>query len=185
MLDEIYSDLKTRMDKSILALEKDLQKIRTGRATPAMLDGLSAKYYGTVTPLSQMASISVPEPRLLLLQPWDITAISEIEKVILKSDLGLTPQNDGKVIRIKIPVLSQERRKELSKLIGKAGEEAKIAIRSIRREANDLLKELKTSKEISEDQHKKGEAEVQKITNGYVTKVDNITSVKDKEIMDF
>jgi ribosome recycling factor len=184
MLDDIYSDLKTRMDKTIAALEKDFQKIRTGRASPAILDGLKANYFGSPTPLTQMASVSVPEPRMLLLQPWDRTAIAEIEKSVLKSDLGLTPQNDGKVIRINIPVLSQERRKELVKLIGKNAEEAKISLRSIRREANDLLKELKSSKEISEDQQKKAEAEVQKITNDYVTKVDSVTSAKEKEIME-
>jgi ribosome recycling factor len=185
MLEDIYSDLKTRMDKTIASLEKDYQKIRTGRATPAILDGLSANYYGTQTPLSQMASISVPEPRMLLLQPWDQTAIGEIEKVILKSDLGLTPQNDGKVIRISIPVLSQERRKELSKLVKKGAEEAKIALRSIRREANDMLKELKSEKEISEDQQKKGESEVQRITNEYAAKADAVAAQKEKEIMEF
>ena len=121
MLDDVYSDIRSRMDKTIKSLEKDFLKIRTGRATPAILDGLAASYYGAATPLSQMASISVPEPRQLLIQPWDITAISEIEKVILKSDLGLTPQNDGKVIRINIPLLSQERRKELAKLVSRTG----------------------------------------------------------------
>ncbi|MDR2350737.1 MAG: ribosome recycling factor [Deltaproteobacteria bacterium] len=185
MLDEIYTDLKSRMDKTMASLDKEFQKIRTGRATPAILDGLSANYYGTMTPLSQMASISVPEPRLLVLQPWDASALGEIEKVILKSDLGLTPQNDGKLIRLKIPVLSQERRKELAKLVGKGAEEAKIALRSLRREANDLLKELKTSKEISEDQQKKGETEVQKITNDYVAKADAAAAAKEKEIMEF
>jgi ribosome recycling factor len=184
MLDDIYSDLKTRMDKTIAALEKDFQKIRTGRASPAILEGLKANYFGTLTPLTQMASISVPEPRMLLLQPWDRTAIAEIEKSVLKSDLGLTPQNDGKVIRINIPVLSQERRKELVKLVGKSAEEAKISLRSIRREANDLLKDLKSSKEISEDQQKKGEAEVQKITNDYVNRVDHVAAAKEKEILE-
>ncbi|MDR1166843.1 MAG: ribosome recycling factor [Deltaproteobacteria bacterium] len=185
MLDDIYSDLKTRMDKTIHSLEKDLLKIRTGRATPAILDGLAANYYGTATPLNQMASISVPEPRTLLIQPWDLAALGEIEKVILKSDLGLTPQNDGKVIRVNIPVLSKERRKELSKLVSKIAEEAKISLRNLRREANDLLKELKASKDIGEDEQKKGEEQVQKVTNGYVAKVDAVAAAKEKEIMEF
>ncbi|MDR2406121.1 MAG: ribosome recycling factor [Deltaproteobacteria bacterium] len=185
MLDDVYSDMKTRMDKSIRSLEKDFQKIRTGRATPAILDGLLANYYGTPTPLAQMASISVPEPRQLLIQPWDQSAISEIEKVILKSDLGLTPQSDGKVIRINIPLLSQERRKELAKLVSKTAEEAKIALRAIRREGNDFLKELKTSKDISEDEQSKGETQVQKITDEYVEKVDALSKQKTKDIMEF
>ncbi|MDR2352156.1 MAG: ribosome recycling factor [Deltaproteobacteria bacterium] len=185
MLEDVYSDLKTRMDKSIRSLEKDFQKIRTGRATPAILDGLLANYYGTPTPLPQMASISVPEPRQLLIQPWDQTAIPEIEKVILKSDLGLTPQNDGKVIRINIPLLSQERRKELAKLVSKTAEDAKIALRAIRREGKDFLKELKTAKEISEDELAKGETQVQKITDEYVEKVDALSKLKTKDIMEF
>jgi ribosome recycling factor len=185
MLEDVYSDIKSRMDKTIRSLEKDFQKIRTGRATPAILDGLAANYYGTPTPLSQMASISVPEPRQLLIQPWDQTAIPEIEKVILKSDLGLTPQNDGKVIRINIPLLSQERRKELAKVVSKTAEEAKIALRSIRREGNDFLKELKGSKDISEDDQSKGETQVQKITDEYVEKVDAAAKAKTKEILEF
>jgi ribosome recycling factor len=185
MLEDVYTDLKTRMDKSIKSLEKDFQKIRTGRATPAILDGLVANYYGTPTPRPQMASVSAPDARLLLIQPWDQSAIGEIEKVILKSDLGLTPQNDGKVIRISIPVPSQERRKELAKLVSKTAEEAKIAIRAIRREGNEFIKELKTAKEISEDDQAKGETRVQKITNEYIEKVDSLSKLKSKEIMEF
>jgi ribosome recycling factor len=185
MLEDVYSEIKTRMDKTIKSLERDFVKIRTGRATPAILDGLAANYYGTPTPLAQMASVTVPEPRQLLIQPWDQSVIGEIEKVILKSDLGLTPQNDGKVIRIGIPLLSQERRKELAKLVSKTAEEAKIALRSIRREGNDILKDLKNSKDISEDEQGKGEAQVQKITDGYVEKVDAAAKAKTKEIMEF
>jgi ribosome recycling factor len=185
MLDDIYADLNVRMDKSLNTLNKDYQKIRTGRATPALLDGLLANYYGTPTPLNQMASVSVPEARLLLLQPWDITAIGEIEKVILKSELGLTPQNDGKVIRINIPPLSQERRKDLSKLVKKTAEEAKVALRAIRREANDLVKDLKKSKDISEDDQAKAETQIQKITDGFVAKVDQTAAAKEKEILEF
>ncbi|MDR2338727.1 MAG: ribosome recycling factor [Deltaproteobacteria bacterium] len=185
MLEDVYTDMKTRMDKTIKSLDKDFLKIRTGRASPAILDGLAANYYGTPTPLAQMASISVPEPRQLLIQPWDQSSIGEIEKVILKSALGLTPQNDGKVIRISIPLLSQERRKELAKLVGKTAEEAKIALRSIRREGNDFLKELKGAKEISEDEQEKGEAQVQKITDEFVERVENAAKAKTKEIMEF
>ncbi|MDR2422367.1 MAG: ribosome recycling factor [Deltaproteobacteria bacterium] len=185
MLQEIYADLKGRMEKTLTALARDYQKIRTGRATPALLDGLAANYYGTATPLNQMASITVPEARLLLIQPWDPTAIGEIEKVILKSELGLTPQNDGKVIRVNVPPLSQERRKELTKLVKKTAEEAKVALRAIRREANDLTKDLKKSKDISEDEQAKAETQIQKITDEYVAKADQAAAAKEKEILEF
>lgn len=185
MIDDIYNDLKDRMDKTVQALVKSFTKIRTGRATPALLDGLSADYYGTATPLSQMAAITAPEPRLLMIQPWDTQAIGEIEKAVLKSELGLTPQNDGKVIRISIPTLTQERRKDLSKLVKKNAEEAKVALRNIRRDANELLKELKKEKEISEDDQKKAEGEVQKITDDFVKQADAAAATKDKEIMEF
>lgn len=185
MVDDIYNDLRDRMDKTVQALVKSFTKIRTGRATPALLDGLSADYYGTPTPLSQMAAITAPEPRLLMIQPWDTQAIGEIEKAVLKSELGLTPQNDGKVIRISIPTLTQERRKDLSKLVKKNAEEAKVALRNIRRDANELLKDLKKEKEISEDDQKKAEGEVQKITDDFVKLADAAAMAKDKEIMEF
>ncbi len=185
MVDDIYSDIKDRMDKAVQALVKSFTKIRTGRATPALLDGLSADYYGTPTPLTQMASITAPEARLLMIQPWDAQAMGEIEKAILKSELGLTPQNDGKVIRISIPSLTQERRKELSKLVKKNAEEAKVALRNIRRDANEMLKDLKKEKEISEDEQTKAETQVQKITDDFVKQVDNEAQIKEKEIMEF
>jgi ribosome recycling factor len=185
MLEDIYADLKTRMEKAIATLEKEFQKIRTGRATPAILDGLSASYYGAKTPITQMASVTVPEPRLLILAPWDLSAIGEIEKVILKSELGLTPQNDGKVIRIAIPALSQERRKELSKQVRKLSEETKVTLRGIRRDANELLKELKKSKEISEDQQSRAETQVQKLTDEFVAKADQAAGAKEKDILEF
>ena len=185
MLDDIYKDLKDRMDKAVQALEKSFTKIRTGRATPALLDGLSADYYGSATPLTQMASITAPEPRLLMIQPWDAQAMGEIEKAILKSELGLTPQNDGKVIRINIPALTQERRKELSKLVKKNAEEAKVAVRNIRRDANEMLKDLKKDKEISEDDQKKAEEQVQKITDDFIKQIDASAATKEKEIMEF
>jgi ribosome recycling factor len=185
MLEEIYADLKVRMEKTLTALARDYQKIRTGRASPALLEGLTANYYGTPTPLNQMASISVPEARLLLLQPWDITAINEIEKVILRSELGLTPQNDGKVIRINIPTLSQERRKELSKLVRKTAEESKVALRAVRRESNDLVRDLKKSKDIGEDEQTRAETAIQKITDDFAAKVDAAAAAKEKEILEF
>jgi ribosome recycling factor len=184
MLDDVYTDIKARMEKTIQALSKDLKRIRTGRAAPSILDGLQASYYGAPTPLAQMASVSVPDPRTLLVQPWDPTALPEIEKAIIKSDLGLTPQNDGKVIRIGIPPLSQERRKELVKLVAKTAEEAKISLRGIRREGNELVKELKASKDISEDDQQKGEAQIQKITNDFTAQVDALAKEKDREIME-
>jgi ribosome recycling factor len=185
MLEEIFEDEKSKMEKSLESLGRDFKKIRTGRATPALLDNLKANYYGTQTPLSQMASVTAPEARLLVIQPWDASAISEIEKVILKSELGLTPQSDGKVIRVNIPALSQERRKELSKLVKKNAEEAKVAVRAIRREANDTLKGLKKGKEISEDEQAKAETQIQKITDSYVEKIDKAATAKDKEILEF
>ncbi|MDL2226190.1 ribosome recycling factor [Deltaproteobacteria bacterium OttesenSCG-928-M10] len=184
MVDDIYGDLKDRMDKTVQALVKSFTKIRTGRATPALLDGLNADYYGTPTALTQMASITAPEARLLMIQPWDVQAMGEIEKAILKSELGLTPQNDGKVIRITIPTLTQERRKELSKLVKKNAEEAKVAVRNIRRDANEMLKDLKKDKEISEDDQKKAEEQVQKITDDFIKQVDAAAAVKEKEIME-
>ncbi len=185
MIDDIHADVKDRMEKTVQALVKGFTKIRTGRATPALLDGLMADYYGTATPLTQMASITAPEPRLLLIQPWDAQAIGEIEKAVLKSELGLTPQNDGKIIRIGIPTLTQERRKDLSKIVKKNAEEAKVAVRNIRRDANEMLKDLKKDKEIGEDEQKKAEEQVQKITDDFIKQVDAAAAAKEKEIMDF
>ncbi|MDR1035308.1 MAG: ribosome recycling factor [Deltaproteobacteria bacterium] len=184
MLDDVYTDMKARMEKTIVALEKELRRVRTGRATPAILEGLQASYYGTPTPLAQMASVSVPDPRTLLIQPWDVTMLGEIEKVILKSDLGLTPQNDGKTLRISIPALSKERRKELAKSVAKSAEEAKISLRGVRRDANETIKEMKNSKEISEDDQKKGETKVQAAVKQFSEKVDALAKDKEKEIME-
>ncbi|MDR1040687.1 MAG: ribosome recycling factor [Deltaproteobacteria bacterium] len=184
MLDEVIDELKDRMEKTIQALEKELKRIRTGRATPAILDGIQAKYYNAPTPLAQMASISVPDPRTLLIQPWDITALAEIEKVILKSDLGLTPQNDGKVIRIAIPMLSQERRKELAKAVARSAEDAKVSLRGVRRDANERIKSMKAAKEISEDEQRKGESQVQSITKQFEAQADRLAKEKEEEIME-
>ena len=185
MKDEILSELRTNMTKTIDALDRDFKRLRTGRASTALLDGVKVDCYETQMPLDQVASISVPESRLITVQPWDQSIIGEIEKGILKSELGLTPQNDGKIIRISIPPLTEERRKELAKYAKKIGEECKISIRNFRREANELFKQLKTDKEISEDQFHKSQGEVQKITDEYVEEIDEIIAKKEKEIMEF
>ncbi|MFH1134966.1 MAG: ribosome recycling factor [Pseudomonadota bacterium] len=185
MLQEVFEDLKDKMEKAIAALERDLKKVRTGRASTSLLDGIRALYYGVPTPLSQMASISAPEARLLLIQPWDVQAIGEIEKGILKSELGLNPMNDGKIIRISIPPLSEERRRELVKVVKKMAEENKVAVRNVRRDANEMIKDLKKEKEISEDEQFKAQDDVQKVTDDYIKKVDERIEAKEKEIMEF
>jgi len=173
------------MNKTIEALRKDLVRIRTGRASTALLDGVKVNCYDAQMPLDQVASLSVPESRLITIKPWDQSIIGEIEKSILKSELGLTPMNDGKIIRIPIPPLTENRRKELVKVAKKTAEEGKIAIRNHRRESNELLKELKNEKEISEDDFFRAQEEVQNITDEYIKKVDQITAEKEKEIMEF
>ena len=184
MIDEIFEDLKDRMGKSIESLKREYSRLRTGRASIALLDGIRVSYYDTPTPLNQMASLAVPEPRLLVIQPWDKTAIEDIEKAILKSELGLTPINDGKVIRISIPPLTEERRKELVKVARKMSEENKVAIRNIRRDANEMLKDLKIEKEITEDDLYRSQEEVQKTTDQFITQVDELCAAKEKEILE-
>lgn len=185
MIAETLEETKDRMGKTIAALENELKRVRTGRASLALLDGIRADYYGTATPLDQMASLSVPESRLITIQPWDASAIKEIEKAILKSDLGLTPNSDGKLIRIAIPPLTEERRKELVKRVNKISEEHKVAIRNIRRDSNEMLKAFKKDGEISEDDAFKGQDEVQKITDEFIKKIDVIYGEKEKEILEF
>jgi ribosome recycling factor len=185
MKEDIISELKTNMSKSIEALKRDLNRIRTGRASTALLDGIKVNCYEAKMPLDQIASISVPESRLIMIQPWDQSVIGEIEKSILKSDLGLTPMNDGKIIRLSIPPLTEERRKELVKMARKVAEESKISIRNHRREANDMFKELKNDKAISEDTFFSTHDEVQKITDEFIKKVDGITAEKEREILEF
>jgi len=185
MLDEIYEDLKDRMQKTLTALDRDLKRVRTGRASASLLDGIRVDYYGTPTPLNQVASVSVPEARLLLIQPWDPQVVGPIEKAILKSELGLNPMSDGKVIRIAIPPLSQERRRELVKVVKKMAEENKVALRNIRRDANELLKDFKKDKEISEDDFFRAQEEVQKITDDFIKNIDETVGVKEKEILEF
>jgi ribosome recycling factor len=184
MVDEIFEDLKDRMGKSIESLKREYSRLRTGRASISLLDGIRVSYYDTPTPLNQMASLAVPEPRLIVIQPWDKTAIEDIEKAILKSELGLTPMNDGKVIRLSIPPLTEERRKELVKVARKMSEENKVAIRNIRRDANEMLKDLKKEKEISEDDLFRSQEEVQKATDQFISQVDELCAVKEKEILE-
>ena len=185
MIEETLEETKARMGKTIDALETELKRIRTGRASLSLLDGIRVDYYGTQTPLNQMASLSVPESRLIVIQPWDVSAIKEIEKAILKSDLGLTPSSDGKLIRISIPPLTEERRRELVKVVSKICEEHKIASRNIRRDANELLKGFKKDGDIAEDDAFKAQDQVQKITDDFITKIDGIYKEKEKEILEF
>jgi len=181
-MDTIKTQCEERMKKSIASLKDDFAAIRTGRASPAILDKIRVDYYGEKSPLSQVATVSVPEARLIVVQPWDKSTIGEIEKAILKSDLGLNPSNDGKVIRIAIPPLTEERRKELVKNAKATAETYRVAIRNIRRDALEDLKKMKDS--IPEDQAKKGEEELQKLTDNYVAQINKILDEKDKEIME-
>ena len=185
MIDSTLQETRERMGKTIADLENELKRVRTGRASLALLDGIRVDYYGTQTPLNQMASLSVPESRLIVIQPWDVSAIKEIEKAILKSDLGLTPSSDGKLIRIAIPPLTEQRRKELVKVVSKICEEHKIAVRNIRRDANELLKGFKKDGDISEDDAFKGQEQVQKVTDEFIAKVDETYASKEKEILEF
>ena len=182
--DSIFLETEDRMDKAVTALERDFGKLRTGRASTALVDNIKVDYYGTSTPISQLASVAVPDSRTVTIQPWDRGAFAAVEKAILKSDLGLTPVNDGKVIRISIPPLTEERRKELSKIARKYGEEAKVAVRNIRRDANDQLKKLEKDKVLSEDELKKAMDDIQKMTDKFVALVDSKCQAKEKEIMD-
>jgi ribosome recycling factor len=186
MLESIYKETRENMGKSIAALKKDLNKVRTGRASLSLLDGILVDYYGTRTLINQMASLSVPESRLIIIQPWDVTVIKEVEKAILKSDLGLTPSNDGKVIRISIPALTEERRKELVKIVRKICEDYKVAVRNIRRDSNELIKGLKKDGDISEDDAFKAQDQIQKITDEQIKLInDDIFKEKEKEILEF
>ena len=185
MLDDIYQDTRESMEKTITSLTKELNRVRTGRANLSLLDGIRVDYYGTLTPLNQMASLSVPESRLIMIQPWDATVIKAIEKAILKSDLGLTPSSDGKIIRIAIPPLTEERRKQLAKSVHKTCEDHKVAIRNLRRDANEMLKGLKKDGDISEDDAFRGQDQVQKITDEFIAQIDTIYQEKEKEILEF
>ncbi len=180
----VLLDSEERMEKAIATLERECGRLRTGRASTNLVDNIKVDYYGTPTPISQLASVAVPDSRTITIQPWDRGAFGGVEKAILKSDLGLTPVNDGKIIRISIPPLTEERRKELGKVARKYGEEAKVAVRNVRRDANDQLKKLEKDKAISEDELKKTTDDVQKLTDKFVAKVDEKCQAKEKEIMD-
>jgi ribosome recycling factor len=185
MIKSIYQETEESMAKSVDALKNEFKRVRTGRASLSILDGLRVDYYGTLTPLNQMASLSIPESRLITIQPWDVSGIKEIEKAILKSDLGLTPSSDGKLIRISIPPLTEERRKQLVKVIYKKSEEHKVAVRNIRRDSNELLKNLKKDGDISEDDAFRAQEQVQKITDKHIKLIDDICKEKEKEILEF
>lgn len=181
---ELINTAEGNMKKTIEVVRKDFASLRAGRATPALLDKILVDYYGTPTPINQLASISVPEPRMLVVQPWDKSAIGEVERAIMKSDLGITPVNDGNVIRLKIPELTQERRQELVKVVRKRAEEGRVAIRNIRREAIDQLKARQKEGVISEDELRRCQDEVQKLTDRYIKEIDGLVASKEKEIME-
>jgi len=182
--DILLSDAEERMNKAIATLEKEFTKLRTGRASTSLVDNIKVDYYGTITPIQQMASIAIPDSRTVTIQPWDKSAMTLIEKAIVVADLGLTPQNDGNFIRINIPPLTEERRKDMSKVCKKYTEEAKIAIRNVRRDANENLKKLEKDKVISEDELKKAMDDIQKTTDSFVAKSDAKNQAKEKEIME-
>ncbi len=184
MLQEISDQLKKKMESAIDVFRKNLSGIRTGRASTAILDGIIMDYYGSPTPLKQVATISVPESRLITIQPWDVTILKEIEKAIFSSDLGLTPSNDGKIIRLPIPPLTKERRQDLVKMVKRVAEDAKIAIRNIRRDGNAHMKEIEKAKNITEDEYRKGIDEIQKITDSCIKNINEITQKKEKEVME-
>jgi ribosome recycling factor len=185
MIDSIYQDTQESMVKAIAALKKELKRVRTGRASLSLLDGIKVDYYGTLTPVNQLATLAVPESRLITIQPWDVSVIKEIEKAVLKSDLGLTPTSDGKIVRIAIPPLTEQRRKELVKVVHKICEEHKVSIRNIRRESNEMIKELKKDGEVSEDEAFKSQDKIQKMTDEHIKLVDECYKEKEKEILEF
>ncbi|MCL5037321.1 MAG: ribosome recycling factor [Chloroflexi bacterium] len=184
MDNSFFQDIENRMKKTIEVLHKDFSVIRTGRATPALLDRITVDVYGQSMPIKQLATVSVPDPRTLLIQPWDRGVSGEIEKAIQKSELGINPMNDGKVIRLAIPQLTEERRKDLVKMVRKKGEEAKVSMRNIRRDSLEDLKKMEKSSEISEDEQKRGQEKIQKITDSHIEEIDKAVSSKEVEIME-
>lgn len=180
----VHKDIEEKMQKTINSCRDELLSIRAGRANPSLLDRVMVDYYGAQTPVNQIANISAPEPRMITIQPWDASALQEIEKAILKSDLGLNPSNDGKIIRLSIPQLTEERRVELTKLVKKIGENSKVALRNQRRDANDAIKKMLKANEITEDESKQAEVKVQEITDKFVKDIDLLIEEKEKEIME-
>ncbi len=183
MVKELLEDAKRRMTKSVETFKNEVARVRTGRASVALLDGIKVDYYGTQMPLNQMATITVQDARLIVVQPWDVSAISAIEKAIQRAELGLNPVNDGKIIRISVPPLTEERRKELVKMVRKMAEEARVAVRNVRRDILNDLKDLKKEGEISEDDFYRAQEQLQKITDEYIGKIDDILAQKEKDIM--
>jgi len=184
MVKDVLKTQEDRMQKSLDSLKREFASLRAGRATPALLDKVMVDYYGTPTPVNQVAKVSVPEPRMIVIQPWEKTILRDIEKAILKSDLGLNPNSDGTTIRLAIPQLTQERRQEIVKTVNKKTEEAKVALRNIRRDGNEAVKKLEKSKEITEDEAKKGQESMQKLVDKYIKLVDAARSAKEKEVME-
>lgn len=184
MIKELAKETKDRMEKAVEALRDDLQGIRTGRASPALVEKLLVDYYGVPTPLQQLAAISAPEPRLLTIRPWDASTASTIEKAILKSELGLTPNNDGKLIRLSIPRLTEERRRELVRIVARRVEEGRVAIRNLRREAMEDLREMEKEDLISEDEHHRGRDDIQELTDDFIKKMDEVGADKEAEVME-
>jgi len=182
---EILHDAENKMKKSLEAMTREFHEIRSGRASPHLVEGMMVNYYETPTPLKQIASISVPDARLIVIQPWDPTAIEEIEKAILKSNLGLNPSNDGKIVRLSIPQLSKERREELVKMVKEISEKGRISLRTIRRDMNDAIKKMEHDKTITEDDRFKAQDEVQKMTDNYIKKLDASATEKEKELSEF
>ena len=183
-IQELLNECEAKADKTIENFKRNLSSIRTGRASTSLLDRVSVDYYGTPTPVNQVANVSAPEPRLITISPWERTMLGEIEKAILKSDLGLNPNNDGTTIRLEIPQLTEERRKELSKKVGKEAEDAKVAVRNIRRDSNDAVKKSEKKKEITEDDSKEAQTKIQKITDAKIKQIDEIKDKKEKEVME-
>ena len=183
MVSDVIKEAKPRMEAAVEDFKRKLANVRTGRATVGILDGVSVDYYGTPTPLNQMASIAVPEPQLLTVQPWDVSQCGAIEKAIRSADLGLNPSSDGKIVRVPIPPLTEERRKQMAKQVHEIAEEHRTAVRNIRRDANEKLKKMLKDKQISEDNERDGLDEVQKLTNTYVAKIDELSKHKEQEIM--
>jgi ribosome recycling factor len=184
MLNTVIEEAKEKMSKSLEHYKNELKGIRTGRASVAMFEGIKVDYYGAPTPINQVGTLSAPEPRLITIQPWEPSLIPAIEKAIMSSNLGFNPSNDGVMIRVPIPQLTEERRKEIVKLIKKMAEDAKVVIRNIRRDANENIKQLEKDKEISEDDAKKGTAKVQELTDDFIKKVDEVTALKEKDVME-
>lgn len=182
-MDAVFTKTKEKMEKCLDALNRDYKAVRAGRANPAILDRVTVDYYGTPTPINQMAAISVPEPRMLMIQPWDASTLKDIEKAINTAEIGINPSNDGKVIRLVFPALTEERRKELVKDISKRGEEAKVAVRNVRRDAMDDIKKLKKDNEITEDDQKNGEKKLQDITDSYIKQVEEMVKKKEDEVL--